>query len=406
MGKEHIVSVAEEVEVMRNPGSNPSKSGKRRIVGYDVVKSLAMLFVVILHYSFYTRYYSSGTAGTLLTTLCVVCVPLFFAVNGALLLPRPFDVRKHIRKTVTIVAVIAMWKNIVALFCIFVDKTHPVTVKDFLRFQLGGGFGEYPTGYFWFMNALIAVYLVYPLIKMLFDCKDGIALKATLAVLFTFTVGKDTLVVLLDMLGAATHHEFSSILDSMTEFYIFGSYGYVMLYFLVGGLIAREMFPDGPKGEIRWPFHSFNRLHAVLVLVLCYALSFGVQRFQHATKGTNLTIDYGYWLLPTFVATCLALMVCLTVGTRRTGMSAAITGIAGCVGRNTFGVYMLHMMAIVLFSKAQTYPAIAAVFEARLGSGWLVTVMNLACVLVLFACCLGVSVIARRIPGIRTLFAV
>lgn len=70
----------------------------KRIVGYDVAKSIAMFFVVLLHFAFYTRYYSGGLAGTAVTTLCVICVPLFFAVNGALLLPRTFDVKNIIRK--------------------------------------------------------------------------------------------------------------------------------------------------------------------------------------------------------------------------------------------------------------------------------------------------------------------
>ena len=76
---------------------------KKRVVGYDIIKSMAMFFVVMLHYSFYTRFYSSGLAGTAVTVLCVVCVPLFFAVNGALLLPRKMDETKHYRKTLNIV---------------------------------------------------------------------------------------------------------------------------------------------------------------------------------------------------------------------------------------------------------------------------------------------------------------
>lgn len=142
---------------------------KKRVVGYDIIKSMAMFFVVMLHYSFYTRFYSSGLAGTAVTVLCVVCVPLFFAVNGALLLPRKMDEAKHYRKTLNIVIVVTIWRLLAAAFFVFVDGSHPVTLKDLVLFLLGGGFGDYPTGYFWFMNALIAVYLVLPVMKMAFD---------------------------------------------------------------------------------------------------------------------------------------------------------------------------------------------------------------------------------------------
>lgn len=214
---------------------------KKRVVGYDIIKSMAMFFVVMLHYSFYTRFYSSGLAGTAVTVLCVVCVPLFFAVNGALLLPRKMDEAKHYRKTLNIVIVVTIWRLLAAAFFVFVDGSHPVTLKDLVLFLLGGGFGDYPTGYFWFMNALIAVYLVLPVMKMAFDSERKLAFNALLAVLAGFTVGKDSLKLVLQMLGTATNHDFASILNALDEFYIFGSYGYVLLYFLIGGMIGRYL---------------------------------------------------------------------------------------------------------------------------------------------------------------------
>lgn len=78
-----------------------------------------MFFVVMLHYSFYTRFYSSGLVGTSVTVLCVVCVPLFFAVNGALLLPRAMDEAKHYRKTLNIIIVVTIWRLLAAAFFVF-----------------------------------------------------------------------------------------------------------------------------------------------------------------------------------------------------------------------------------------------------------------------------------------------
>lgn len=88
------------------------------------------------------------------------------------------------------------------------------------------------------MNALIAVYLVLPVMKMAFDSERKLAFNALLAVLAGFTVGKDSLKLVLQILGTATNHDFASILNALDEFYIFGSYGYVLLYFLIGGMIA------------------------------------------------------------------------------------------------------------------------------------------------------------------------
>lgn len=89
---------------------------RQRILGYDVAKGIAMFLVVLLHYSFYTRFYSGDVVGSAVTSVCVICVPLFFAVNGALLLPRPLDVRKHYKRLITIVIIVAAWKSLSALF--------------------------------------------------------------------------------------------------------------------------------------------------------------------------------------------------------------------------------------------------------------------------------------------------
>lgn len=170
-----------------------------------------MCLVVLLHYSFYTKYYSSGLAGTAATVLCVVCVPLFFLVNGALLLPRRIKPH-HYRNVLKMILVVLVWKVIAALFFVFANAGHQVSFKDFLSFLLGGQLGGYPAGYFWFMNALIGIYLVFPLVKQAFDSRDRKPLIALVAVIFGFTVCKDTLKLLLQLLGMVTGHEFASLL--------------------------------------------------------------------------------------------------------------------------------------------------------------------------------------------------
>lgn len=339
---------------------------KRRIVGYDVVKSIAMFFVVMLHYSFYTRFYSSSLVGTSVTVLCVVCVPLFFAVNGALLLPRPMDEAKHYRKTLNIIIVVTIWRLLAAAFFVFIDSSHPVTVKNLFIFLLGGGFGDYPTGYFWFMNALIAVYLVLPVMKMVFDSERKTVFKALLAVLVGFTVGKDSLRLVLQMVGSAVNHDFASILNSLNEFYIFGSYGYVLLYFLVGGMVGRysKQWQQNDSDVNHHPVFGISSGKACIGILACYVLTLLIQRYQHVAYGTNLTVENGYWLLPTFIATVLILLV---LGRARIqGFWAKAFQV---IGMNTFGVYMLHLAGLV------------------------------------FAVCLVISVLLRKIPYIGRLFA-
>lgn len=366
---------------------------KQRILGYDVAKGIAMLLVVLLHYAIYTRHYAGDIIGNVVTSLCVVCVPLFFTVNGALLLPRTLDYRKHYRKLATIVVVVAVWKTIAAVFFMMFDGSHTVGIKDFLKFQLGGNFGEYPTGYFWFMNALIAVYLVYPLVKLMID-DHGIALWSCMAVLFGLTVCKDTVAVVLDVIGTVSHHELTSLLGSLGEYDIFGNYGYVMLYFMIGGLIGRQVAAIRDGSASKAP----SIATCWIVVVIGFACTVAVQRFQHMVAGVNLTVNYGYWLLPTVAMTCAILLICVRV----TVDSGLLRGAITAVGGNTFGIYMLHMFAIVAFSRLQASPVLAWMSTLPTGVN---TVVNVGFAIVLFICCTLLAVGLKRIPGVRILLS-
>lgn len=376
----------------------------KRIVGLDAIKGIAMCLVVLLHYSFYTKYYSSGLAGTAATVLCVVCVPLFFLVNGALLLPRRIKPH-HYRNVLKMILVVLVWKVIAALFFVFANAGHQVSFKDFLSFLLGGQLGGYPAGYFWFMNALIGIYLVFPLVKQAFDSRDRKPLIALVAVIFGFTVCKDTLKLLLQLLGMVTGHEFASLLGGLGEFYIFGNYGYTLLYFITGGFLFELIFQgDGESGRINTKLgvrlsELLSKRGLLLVSALsCYILTFCIQRFQNATQGANLIVLDGYWLLPTYIGASAFFCLMAPVRFRATAIRRLVT----TVGKNTFGIYMLHMFALTLFSKLQQTGMFA--FMGTM-PGFAVTIANIGWAIFLFACCCCISLILRRVPIIGRMFS-
>lgn len=61
--------------------------------------------------------------------------------------------------------------------------------------------------------------------------------------------------------------------------------------------------------DVHHPLFDISWGEASAGIVVCYALTLLIQRYQHATHGTNLTVENGYWLLPSFVATILILLV-------------------------------------------------------------------------------------------------
>ena len=174
-------------------------------------------------------------------------------------------------------------------------------------------------------------------------------------VIFVFSFGKDTVRVILQMLGTITHHNFESILNGLNQFYIFSDYGYVLVYFITGGLLAVSV--NHTRESL---FDKFELLPKVelLAILLCYIVIFAIQRYQHAARRINLAVEYGYWLIPTFAATILVLKLLANVQIGGFAASAAKV-----VGMNTFGIYMLHMAG----STADVaYLFVLAQFEFRL----------------------------------------
>lgn len=66
----------------------------KRIVYFDVLKFIAIFLVVYVHYAWISTSYSSNIAMILTTT----AVPIFFCVNGALMLKKNLIKRHYLKK--------------------------------------------------------------------------------------------------------------------------------------------------------------------------------------------------------------------------------------------------------------------------------------------------------------------
>lgn len=83
----------------------------RRFAYIDLIEALAISFVIIYHVGMYPKNILSDSSllayfNYWLTGLLSVCVPVFFFANGFLLFGKPFNLERHIKKIVLIIAVL------------------------------------------------------------------------------------------------------------------------------------------------------------------------------------------------------------------------------------------------------------------------------------------------------------
>jgi surface polysaccharide O-acyltransferase-like enzyme len=133
----------------------------KRIIYYDAIKCLAIFTMCFYHGNMLEKNILENPSVVtyfyyFLQCFLSVCVPLFFMVNGALILNAKFDNKKNIRKIIKLIILLFAWSLILLLILKYIlHDTY--TIKSlfvsiwFLK--------AHRISHLWFLQALIAVYL-------------------------------------------------------------------------------------------------------------------------------------------------------------------------------------------------------------------------------------------------------
>lgn len=140
---------------------------KQRIIYLDILKVIAIFLICFMHYVLLNPTWFDN----FVDMFCFAGVSLFFLVNGALLFNKPFDLKKHYKKIINMILVLLAWEIISAIyFTIMYRKDYMnYNVQDIISYLIGGVRWELPTGHFWFIIALISIYILFPLLKIVYD---------------------------------------------------------------------------------------------------------------------------------------------------------------------------------------------------------------------------------------------
>lgn len=268
----------------------PATIGKRRIIGFDFIKTVAILLVITVHmlggstlpHTWYTH---------IVSTLTMVCVPLFVMVNGALMLTRPFDGKKHRRRIVQLIVLTIIWKILLLIFCRFTLDYEPDLSKSSIASYLLGATPPYGNiGYTWFLDFYIGLMILYPVLKAVFDAK-GTPLKYILISLLVLAIGDTFDMLYLPLSHALGLNSSVSVFGHFSSFNAFSSYSALTAMFMIGGIVW-EWHVNGEK-----PIHreaggttAINRIvsgissapvkSAVAISIACFAVLFGLVSYK------------------------------------------------------------------------------------------------------------------------------
>ncbi|MDE5722535.1 MAG: oligosaccharide flippase family protein [Clostridia bacterium] len=317
-------------KIYRRPPPTSTES-KIRNLSLDALKIFACFGVVILH----TLDKNSGPAAQVLYYLGTVSIPLFFMVNGALLLNRDkITVKYCLLKIVRIVLITLFWSTL--LFFV-----HAIINRDFSEWYIDifGCFIQ--KGYFnifWFFGSLIIIYLFLPVIHRIYKSR-------TLSVILLLAL----------LVSSITIYEISVFRccngkDMLAQHVIQTFRLWTHLTYFVGGAFLYR---------IRKSFSDFST--CIVLPILCILL-FALTAYCFYMGTCVLSTGYAEYMYDSPVVILIAAFVFVAFNSFKFNSNALAV-----ISKATMGVYILHYNFI--------YPVLKYFSSGTLAYNFLVPVM-------------------------------
>lgn len=314
-----------------------ASSSQARVGYFERLRLLAMLGVILIHASaLYLEELAAGGQplgaawhlGNLLDSFSRFAVPVFLMITGALLLPREDSLSLSVvlKKRIPRVGVpLLFWSAVYILL-------QTAMVKDYRPLEAVKNLLSTPAeDHLWYLYALIAVYLLLPLLRLLVKHAPR---RIILYILLLWAV--------FSSLWRAAAGLFPALeLPDYANLDILGGYaGYVLL------------------GHV---LHTAKKIPSATVsggvFALCGLFTTVATWIMTARAGELNGVFYQYFMPNVVVMAAAAFLLFRRLGEKRPQAGPAVTALSSL----SFGIYLIHEVFIRLFHSAfSSLPALAA----------------------------------------------
>lgn len=361
---------------------NPETKIRNRFLEIDFIETIAIFFVVFYHCTRYSfDFLHNGEHSDYLIyfsrTILATCVPIFFFVNGYLLLNKPYDLKKHIEKIVKLFFLIFIWALILMPLYLLIAN-EPITLSAIIVPILNLS-TNHEMNLFWYLGALICIYILFPLIKTTYDNNRKSFIFFIVVIAF-LTIGFDLANEIVLLSSKVTHRlEDGLEMPIVTIFNPFrGSYGYAFVYFGVGGLtytLKDKILNIKPIKR--------NTLAILGIILNCMCLFImGILHSKYIKNELWDIVWNGYDTIFTMLNVICIYTLCLNVKKDFRIITA--------ISCNTLGIYFIHGLFINLVERYFVFAL------SNIG-------LSIITALLILLCCLAVTLLIKKIPFIRNL---
>lgn len=311
---------------------------KVRIDGLDLLKAIAILMVISLHVPlWHIDFIDKNSQIRLLQygfRLLSEGVPIFVTVNGFLLLgKKTLDPEKHYKKSLKLFGLLCFWIVVYILVGMAVRgiRFSSITLSDFLVyfFETGSDSGSTYSGGLWFLQYLLSVYLIYPVLwKSYHD--DFSVFKVFFFIMFILLVGRRSIVMVKNIVAlSADTPVLNEVLGFLKRLTVWGD-GWYVLFFCFGGMIRHYFERIKSKKKA---FIGLGIISWVCAVIYGYYIS--------VKSGKVFDQSFNY-CSPFIFLTILGLFAAVSDYEVTNQIDRLLAGI----GKNTFQIYIVHKLIL------------------------------------------------------------
>ncbi|TIX91312.1 acyltransferase family protein [Rhizobium sp. P44RR-XXIV] len=335
--------------------------------GFDLIRVIAIFLVIVVHVcgEFFTPMAHGWIAVNIYDSLAHICVPLFFILSGALIVPRTDSVGKTTERVLKLAIPLLFWSYVYLVWYRETGITwgylwnfpaprvwEPTVILSIIASPL--------VFHFWFIYAMIGLYMFVPVLQVFFQHST---IEKRVAYLIIWFIGSSCIPLL---------NHWSPADAVGVDLRYFASYaGYAFL-----GAVLADFVPSN-RAAITLAAISF--LCAIGAAYLTY--------LDAVSSGTPNEFFYKYHLPFMLVSAAAAFPVLSKLGPTLPQM---FRNIVSSLSRATFGIYILH--AIVLRYALDVFAGLRTIYPAISIPVLSITVFGTSAILV---------ITLRQIPGVR-----
>ena len=352
---------------------------KKRYANIDLLKTIAIFMVICLHSQLFSTDFIGNPkiSSYIQYGIRILCegVAIFILVNGFLLInKKEFSLKKHLQKTLKIFALLIIWSLILTISIKIIYK-EPLKISEIVKNIFITDINNKYTGILWFLQNLIMLYLIYPILKTVHDNNQKIY-----DYLFILLLISTSFINILDLISQLinTKYKFQAIqllTSYISKFQVLYNRNF-LVFFMLGGYLfeQKEKFQNSNTRKKWILIGSGSWLVAYLFAIL-------ISKLQNKIYAE--TFNYGSAFMPVILIGMFA--ITYTYQDKGKWYNKLIENIS----KNSLGIYLIHIIIVRILNL---------VFVGKIS-----LILRIIKVILVFSISYVLTLIIKKIPKLNKL---